>query len=339
MTSGSKKKTIFLISLIVVLIAGLSGGWYWAAGKLGETVRNFSQTLSKEGKTLECDDQDVVGYPFRIGLRCKNLSFSDPDSGISVNGGALRSAAQLYRPGHVVAEFDAPYDINLPGLAPLTLDWSNLRTSSRLNMQGMQRVSLQVSNLDISANDFGQRDLLANLSDLQMHARAGENDPRSLDVALSAQDWKIDDNGSGQIEPVRFNFVGNLEGGHAALVSGADLFSLLRSRGGNGTVSDLTLATQSGGRVSVSGPVEIDTQGRLSGKITINLDEPAKLISYVTSVFPPAEPTLGGIGKYLEALAKKEDGKAIVRDLTLSIDKGRVFAGFLEIGQIPPLFQ
>lgn len=337
--SGSGRKTGILVGVVVLLIVALSGGWYWAADKLDETVRAVSARLSDSGKRLDCNEQDVAGYPFRIGLRCASLIYEDPQAGISVTGGALRSAAQLYRPGHVVAELDSPVDLSLPGLAPLTLDWENLQSSSRINTSGPQRASLVIRDLDVSANDFGTRDLLAEISELQLHARASETDPGDLDVALSADEWLIDDNGFGGIKPFRLNFIASLKQGHSLLLSGTDLQAYLMANGGEGTVQELTLGTLDGGVLSLSGPLSIDRQGRLSGDITIDMEEPAKLVAQISTVFPPAGPMLENTAGFLQGFAKQENGKAVIRDLPLAIEKGKVFAGFFEVGEIPPLFR
>lgn len=334
----SKGKIGFLIGLVALLVFGLSAAWYWAAGQLDDTVTGFARTLESDGKVLRCSEQDVAGYPFRIGLFCTNVIYTDPVSGISVAGGPLRSAAQLYRPGHVVAELDAPYDVTLPGLAPLTLDWTAFRSSSRVTTGGPQRLSVVVDELGVSANDFGQRDLLAKMKELQLHTRPGGDDPRSLDIALSAQSWLVDDNGAGLIESVDLSFSANVEEAFAALQSGRDLLDLLRSNGGRAMLDDFTLATQDGGRVNISGPLEVGRNGRVSGQLTINMDDPARLVAYVSTVFPPIRQSLDNTAQYLQAFATQDGGRAKIRDFKLTIREGKVIAGFFEIGEIPRLF-
>ena len=334
----SKGKISLIIAVIALLAIGLSVAWYWAAGKLDETVTGFAQTLQNDGKVLKCGEQNVAGYPFRIGVFCTNLVYTDPVSGVAVAGGALRSAAQLYRPGHVVAELDSPFDVTLPGLAPLTLDWSNLKTSSKVTTQGPQRISIVVDALGISANDFGDRDLLATMNELQLHGRPGADDPASLDVALSADQWLVDDNGAGIVEPVDFRFAGRLADGFANLQEGSDLMAVLKSRGGEGRLDNFTLTTNSGGMLNISGPLSIDPKGRLSGELTINAEDPEKLVNYVSTVFPPAGSALANTAQYLQAFARQEGGKAVIRDFKLSIRKGKVIAGFFEIGELPRLF-
>ena len=339
LSSGSKRKLTAFVAFMVLLIAALSAGWYWAAGKLDETLTGFAGQLEKSGKTFKCDNQQVNGYPFRIGVFCDKVDFADPSAGVSVSGPAFRSAAQLYRPGHVVAELDGPYNVSVPGFAPLSLDWSNLKSSSKLDTGGFQRLSLVADELTIAANDFGQLDLLGSLSQLQFHARP---DPKAeetdLDVAFSGDQWKINDGGAGLIEPVSFNFQAQIANGLKMIREGQDLIWALQHNGGKAMLSDFTFSTQGGGSLKVSGPLEVNDSGIVSGELVFNIDDPKNLMNYAGSVFPPAATALSDIVHYLDAVAEKTDGKARIKDLKVVIKDGKVILGFFEIADIPRLF-
>ena len=320
-------------------MALLSMGWYWAAGKLGETVNGFTNQLASSGKVLKCAEQDVRGYPFRIGVFCQSVTYADPVSGITVTGNAVRTAAQLYRPGHLVAEADSPVDLTLPGLAPLTLEWRNMKSSSNFGTSGLGRISVIADAFKISANDFGRRDLLGTIDDLQFHARPSiSGSPADLEISFSANGWLIDDDGASMIEPIDFNLQAEMSKALGVLQSGQDLLDELKKNGGAGKVSDLTFKTAKGGRVSISGPLEIGTNGLLTGSVVVNVDDPQRLVAYAASVFPPLEADLASIEQYLAAFADKSDGMVKIRDLKLTIKEGKVILGFFEIGQLPRLF-
>lgn len=336
---ASRRKVGFFIGFILFLILALSGGWYWASTKLDESVTNFTTQLQRDGKVLECTNQDVRGYPFRLGLHCDKLAFADPVGGITISGNALRSAAQLYRPGHMIAEIDSPYDVSAPGLVPLTLDWSNLKSSANVGTDGFQRISIVADQLKISANDFGDRDLLGSLEQLQLHARPVPETARAnLDLAISGDKWVVDDNGANLIEPVSFNLQVKLKDGLRIIESGNDLLTFIKNEGGEGELTDLTLSTQSGGRVAATGPLSIDNQGLVSGELTLEFDDPQKLVTYAQSIFPPLADSLSQSVQYLEAFAQNTDGGIKVRDLKISIRQGKIFLGFFEIGEVPRLF-
>lgn len=336
---GSKRKFTYFVGLIILLFAGFSAGWYWASGKLDEQVALVTSNLALEGKNLDCVNREVRGYPFRIGVFCEGVSFDQPAAGIKVSGKAFRSAAQLYRPGHFIAELDSPYEVLAPGLAPLTVDWENLKASSNIGTGGIKRISIVADKLFVSANDFGTRDLLGSVDQLQLHARASEeNDGRDLDVALSGDQWKIDDNEANLILPVSFSFDGQMADGVAIVQSGRPLIDVLRDNGGKGELKGFTFSTQNGGMLRISGPIEVSRSGRISGEMVLDIEEPQKLIDYAISVFPPAAADLQNINQYLEAFANRSSGKVAIKDLKVQIKDGDVFFGFLKIGEIPRLF-
>lgn len=334
----SNRRFLILIAVIVLLTAGLSGGWFWAAGKLEAAYDDFAQRIANQGKHLECAQREARGFPFRIGLHCESFSYADPSGGITVSGNSVRSAAQLYRPGHVVGELDPPYDIALPGLVPLTLGWDNLQSSARVSTESLERFSAVADGLTISANDFGVRDLLGSLSGLQFHARPGPEKPdRDLEVAFSGTQWVIDDNGAGAIEPLDFALQFEMQDGMTLLRQRADFLSHLRGNGGSGDLGRLEVRTESGGRLLASGPLSIDRRGLLSGELTLELDDPQKLVAYGQNVFPPLGEALSQWNQYLQAFASVADGKVKIRDLRITIDKGRMRMGFIDLGAIPPL--
>ena len=339
LSRGSKRKLTAFVAFLVLLFGGLSIGWYWAAGKLDEQAGLLTADLLKQGRNLECSERSVRGYPFRIGVFCEKIAYADPAAGISVSGQGLRSAAQLYRPGHVVGELVSPYEVVFPGLAPLTIDWENLKSSFNFATSGLRRLSVVADRLAISANDFGQRDLLGSVNELQLHARASDgNDGNDLEVALSGNQWQIDDNEAGVVEPVSFSLDGQVDDGFAMVQSGQPLEMILREKGGRLELSGFEFITNSGGSLRIKGPLEVSRSGKVSGKLSLDLEDPQKLINYVVSVFPPAEQALANTSQYLDAVADKSGDKVRIRDLQIQIRDGDVFLGFIQIGEIPRLF-
>ena len=335
----SKRKGWLLLGAIVLAIAAYTAGWLWASSKLVELVEVQKQNLAQQGRTLKCDGQSVRGYPFRIGLYCDTLVYADPINAVTFSGGNLRSAAQIYRPGHVIAELDGPADVTAPNLAPLTFDWENLRSSSRLTTTGFEQLSIEGKKIAVAANDGGQLTPLAGIEYAIVHARPapdGEGNPTSaLQLAAKVDGWDIEDwsdTPEGEIEAVDIVFNATLKDGLTVITSGRDLIDWLRENGGEAVVEQLTLSTRSGGRFALSGPLSISQSGRVSGEVTVSVSSPDKLIIYAGKVFPPIEAmlqdTMGLTGMAGE-----------VENLKLTLVDGKVFAGFFPLGEIPPLFR
>ena len=100
-----------ILGFIVVIFALIGlwfGGWHYAADRLAIGVMNFKQDLGRSRQQLECENQRIEGFPFRIGIFCDRTFYSGERSGIAYEGGAIRSAAHFYQPGKAVIEFDRP---------------------------------------------------------------------------------------------------------------------------------------------------------------------------------------------------------------------------------------
>lgn len=329
-----------LVATIILIIAGVSGAWYWVAGMIGERLDGFREALAREGRVLNCDGQDVRGYPFRVGVFCERVAFADPVNAITASGGQLRTAAQLYRPGHVVAELDGPLDLGMPGLAPLTLEWSNLQSSSMVNLGGPEQLSLVVRELAVSANDAGLRDRLATIGEFEAHARENPEQEKDgmLDVALSASEWRIDLGGGEQSRSMRVRFDAGFAEMARMMRSGIDPYQAFLVQGGSGELRTLRIELENGAHVELRGPLQVDDRGLVSGELTIDARDPAALADFAAEIFPPAAAMLEDPVQIMESLSANGGSIPEIKGLRITVDRGLVLAGFFPLGEIPPLF-
>ena len=140
----------------IVLVAGIySAGWFLAADQIEKRLTARLADGQAAGLGGECTNMDVRGFPFRIGLFCDKVHLDDTRHGTSASFGALRTAAQVYQPGHAVIELDGPAEIRaLPGLN-VSADWTLLHASVRATLSGVDRTSLlKVFREYLAANDM-----------------------------------------------------------------------------------------------------------------------------------------------------------------------------------------
>ena len=331
-----------MVAVIVLLVAGLCGAWYYGANRLEQEIASLKQRLSDGGVAAGCEGQEIRGFPFRLGVFCDTFFYADPVNGVTVSGNAIRSAAQLYRPGHVVSETDGPLKVSAPGLVPLLLDWEKLRSSVRVSMSGLRRTSLVAEDIRVSADDLGLVDLLGTMQGLQLHFLAGDenggNAPQDLVASAAIERWQIDDGGMGQIQPVNFSLLMTVREGLAMAMSGQDPMVILRSRGGEAELAGIEFSTGDGGRLRASGPLQLGRNGKLSGELELDLDDPQKLVDYAASVFPPARDMLANVASYLEAFSANTGGRTQIRGLKLTLRDNKVLLGFIELAELPRLY-
>jgi hypothetical protein len=141
------RRFVWLGITVVLLFGGYSLGWFWLAGRLEAEARTAIAGISREGVEADCANPTARGYPFRIGIYCDSVRFSDAAQGVSVEAGSFRSAGQIYDPMRLVAELDGPARIDSEKAGAFALDWDNLRASARLSTPLPQRLSLEGARL------------------------------------------------------------------------------------------------------------------------------------------------------------------------------------------------
>src|ERR687897_740456 len=171
------RRFFWLGVFVVVLFGGYSLGWFWLAGRLEAEAKTAITALNRDGVEADCANPTARGYPFRIGLYCDSVAFSDAAKGISLSAGSFRSAGQIYDPMRLVAELDGPASIDSAKAGAFALTWDNLRASARLSSPLPQRISLEGAGLRAETGDGGA--LLA-AERFEAHLRPNE---QNLDVA------------------------------------------------------------------------------------------------------------------------------------------------------------
>ena len=319
---------IFAALLMVVW----TGGWFYLA-KLGEEQVDI--TLAKTNgasQKIACDNRTINGYPFRFGLFCDSVLVEQPSKGLRVSAGALRTAAQVYNPWHLVAELDGPATIDVPGLQPLEIDWSLLHSSVRANRPLPDQVSVEAKDLVVSIRGQAEARSRAILADYAAgHMRredknaafAGEVDGLLVDPAITP---------GRDIPMLSASYDAVLTDGVRILgARPKDIRAALH--GASGQIRSALLIFKDGGTLKLAGPLSVDASGVIDGDIVLTFSEGEKLGAALAKALPEAasviQPSLSAA-----AMAAGKDKEA---SLTLTIRKGKVSAGFFPLGDIPPI--
>ena len=86
---------------------------------------------------------------------CDRISYSDDAAGIAFKSVALRTAAQFYQPGFAVSEMDGPAQLKLPDEELLNINWKLVRSSPRISLGGLKRISLNFDDVKIAQDSVG----------------------------------------------------------------------------------------------------------------------------------------------------------------------------------------
>ncbi|PHP65540.1 hypothetical protein CSC94_18250 [Zhengella mangrovi] len=320
------RRFIWLAVSIVAAIALYTAGWFYIAGRLEEQTRLALARQAERGVEAECASPEARGYPFRIGLFCDATGWRRPEGGIAVKAGALRTAAQVYAPSHVVGEIDGPAEIDLPGLLPLAADWENLQASVRASRPVPARVSLEARKARLAVRS-GEQPPIGTAEDVQLHMRTNQG---ALDIAAALTGVQVDKAlTSGQdLPPLALTADLGMRDGAFWLASGNRSL-----RGTEGTLRDLSLAIGETSGMRITGPYSVDTQGRLSGDFSLTLRNPSALASLAKKFYPQQARTVDTVLTAVTVAGGSAEGPT----LPVSVKDGVPTIGFIRLNPLPPL--
>ena len=315
------RRFVWLGITVVLLFGGYSLGWFWLAGRLEAEARTAIAGISREGVEADCANPTARGYPFRIGIYCDSVRFSDAAQGVSVEAGSFRSAGQIYDPMRLVAELDGPARIDSEKAGAFALDWDNLRASARLSTPLPQRLSLEGARL--RAETGAGAPLLA-AERFEAHLRPNE---QNLDLAGSFGGLALDASllEGRKVPPLSGQSDITINDGVRLI--GEKVKSL---RGQSGTIRELALSTGEKTGVTLSGPFSVDDQGLIDARLNITIRDPKGLSAVLAEAVPEKRDQIEQAFSGLAMLGNAPS-------LPLRIAKGKASLGFIPLGDIPPV--
>ncbi|MCF6302940.1 MAG: DUF2125 domain-containing protein [Devosiaceae bacterium] len=158
---------ILLLIFIIILIAGWTGAWFFAANKLKTEAMSFFSASEQSDQIDNCQKFDVAGFPFRFDVTCTNFSFNQLDMTVSLP--ELKATVLVYRPTHFLLFAEGPLSIDdsFSG-SSREVQWDSLRASLRTSAWTLTRFSLQGENLSLYDNLLGKT-LIAATSLFEFH--------------------------------------------------------------------------------------------------------------------------------------------------------------------------
>lgn len=321
------KRIIALLVIVVLVVAGWSGAWIFAAGYIKGQVRALAEADGINSPKVTCGGLAVEGFPFRFDLECTDATISQGDQ--SLNVAEVAATVLVYRPTHLLVFLKSPahFEDAFTG-TQRDLGWSLFEASVRLSGWSFARASLHVENPRLSDTLVGDV-TLATASLFEAHL---VDDPEKRDSAKHVQALAAYE----RLDALEIPGM-SVTGGAMSLTGGITgmpddvrrwgdpgLARTIQQAGGKLTLSSLAYK-DARASLDASGEAEIDANGRANGRATIAsrglvdrfgtfVEEPVR-----TAIFG----TPGADGAYTQ---------------TLDIRAGVVFAGLVPVAVIPPLF-
>ena len=149
-----RRSWLIATPLIVVLLlaVGWTGVWYYAASEAEARMADWQAQQARAGRAFSCGTQAVGGYPFRIEVRCTDVTveLKDTQPPLAIKLKEILVVAQVWDPKLLIAEFTGPLTASDPGQPPhTTATWTLAQASVRGTPDTPERASIVVDELKL----------------------------------------------------------------------------------------------------------------------------------------------------------------------------------------------
>ena len=327
-TSGVTRKLIWLAIAVVLAVALYTGGWFYAASWVKDRLSQALAASEQGTHSASCSNLAVNGFPFRIGVFCDSVGIDDRPSGLSATFGALRSAAQVYRPGHAVIELDGPAQVRVTPDLAFDVNWDLMRASAVAWTNGLDRASVAYDGLKgrLNAPSEGLSIGIA-ASHGEQHVRQSD---AALDVAASLDALSLDV--GGRVLPP-FDVAVDLTIANAATWLSAEGPPANLPRGMSAELRGLSLDLGEGKTMTLSGPLKVGDDGLVTGALDLTIEGITAWRDRISEAFPEVAEMAQRVAAAIKGFSNGED-RAVVK---LTVQQGTVYLGLFPIAEIPPL--
>lgn len=316
-----RRGLLWLVLALLVAFGLYSAGWFWLADRVRGQAAQTIAALNAKGIDADCANLTVSGYPLRFVVSCDSLAYEDDARAVAASSGKLDAVATILRPFSPSAEFRGPLRTTAPGMPPLWIDWDHLKADAGLSWPTLASLSLTAEGLSgqtdpedgdpISLFSAGKADTELRPSGEDLVARG-----RFGDVEIDAEAI-----GGRMVPPFDAAGEATLKNGVAMLQAG-----MKSLRGQSIEIANLELSSGEA-RVSLSGPLSVDTDGLIDARLNIKLNNPKAVASVLAGIIPEQKRQ---IEQGFAALAMLGSSPS----MPLVIAKGKASLGFIPLGRI-----
>lgn len=337
------RKLPILITVLIVVVAAWTGGWFWLRAEAGRRMDAEIARLAARGVTLTCANRTIGGWPFRLDIDCDEPSVAQVDQLTSVKLKHVRLTALIYNPTLVIAELDGPLLATGPHGELVNASWSLLQASLGLSLTPAikpDRLAIAGDAITASLSKPGGQELRLTTKHGELHARpAPDAVPGSTDVdaALTLTQTNVM-NGERAVGPENVDWSVAATARHLPQAPGSEGFA--RTWAANQAHLDVRYAKMGLGAFTLEGKGGLDIliDGIIDGRIKLTATNLAALMGGGQTGKGRAE--LIGLATAFTIFGKSAgpDAPAGSRTLDVVVDHSQIRVGPTAVVRLPPLF-
>lgn len=334
--SGCGIPSLFLLILLVV--GGWSGYWWYLSTEIRNGLSRTETRLEAAGWTIEHAEPRIGGWPFRINVALDDLVVTGP-SGHGVRSASLQAEANAYQLDHWVLVADQGLELSRGSKGWVAVQGQALRASVSGLRRTPPRLVIEFDQPTFTPTEGSEPFPVAQAERLVINLipRPGDDNQAGLLFNLTQATPRP----GGVLAQMSENRIVDLSAeaviGNAATLSGATWREALTSWSqGGGALSEVRLSATAGDDYARghSESLTADANGRLQGQLAVDLrggTAPLAGLARAPGVDPRAAAavTLG---------AQITSGLRGETSLTLNFSNGRTIIGPVSLGPAPRLF-
>lgn len=322
-----KKRIIILGAVVLLVIIGVSGAWFYASGIVRQEVERLAFADGETSPQLTCASLNIGGFPFAFDIECTDAVVVSGDLMAEVPG--VRLSLMVYDFNHVIASAKGPAQISDAFTGQRSaISWTGLNGSLRLTDNRIARLS--VVGDELSWNDLLLGDtVLAKASHAEAHlldipeAHDAERNLASLALYLKADALDLP---AATLTDTEVEVEAEVSGipDELSAIGLEPILPAWQRAGGELNIVGITMS-DANADLKASGKLALDAQGFPNGTVSIDSMGVAERIG----------PLIEEPWRTLVLGVPQENGRHTNQ---LNFRGGTLSSGLVPITSLPPLF-
>ncbi len=158
---------------LALIVAAWSGFWLFARNLVADGLDRAVAEAAARGDAWTCVNRTISGYPFRIEVRCADVTLTrQASAGVTqFSAGPVLVIGQPHTPNHVVIQARGPLEARLADGARIAARWDQFEASRRDASGELERLSLDARRPVVTLTAPGGATSTLSAQSLEAHLR------------------------------------------------------------------------------------------------------------------------------------------------------------------------